>query len=95
MIKVSFSQSNLITLDHPEYKGELEEPSEAEILEYESLQVLSGDKNKNIIADKHRLKLSQAFDALMLEKEDLPDKNKKTYKRSVKIFWSILIKMMY
>ena len=64
-------------IGHPEYKGGLEEPSEAEILEYESLQVLAGDKNKNIIADKHRLKLSQTFAALMEEKEELPEKTKK------------------
>jgi len=79
-------------IGHPEYKGGLEEPSEAEILEYESLQVLAGDKNKNTIADKYRLKLSQAFAALMEEKEELPEKTKKTYKRSIKIFLEYLNK---
>jgi len=83
---------NFNYIGHPEYKGGLEEPTEAEILEYKSLQVLSGDKSKNIIEDKHRLKLSQAFDALMIEKEDLPEKNKKTYARSVKIFLQYLDK---
>ena len=83
---------NFNYIGHPEYKGGLEQPTEAEILEYKSLQVLSGDKSKNIIEDKHRLKLSQAFDALMLEKEDLPEKNKKTYARSVKIFLQYLDK---
>ena len=87
-----FLSENFNYINHPEYKGGLEEPTEAEILEYKSLQVLSGEKNKNIIEDKHRLKLTQAFDALMLEKEDLPDKNKKTYARSVKIFLQYLNK---
>jgi integrase len=83
---------NFNYIGHPEYKGELEEPTEAQMLEYKSLQVLSSDKNKNIIEDKYRLKLSQAFEALMIEKEDLPDKNKKTYARSVKIFLDYLNK---
>ena len=87
-----FLSENFNYINHPEYRGGLEEPTEAEILEYKSLQVLSGDENKNIIEDKFRLRLSQAFDALMLEKEDLPDKNKKTYARSIKIFLQYLNK---
>lgn len=90
--KGEFLSEHFNYINHPEYKGGLEEPTEAEILEYKSLQVLSGNKSKNIIEDKHRLKLTQAFDALMLEKEDLPDKNKKTYARSVKIFLQYLNK---
>ena len=87
-----FLSENFNYINHPEYRGGLEEPTEAEILEYKSLQVLSGDENKNIIEDKFRLRLSQAFDALMLEKEALPDKNKKTYARSIKIFLQYLNK---
>ena len=40
-------------IGHQEYKGGLEEPTQSEILEYESLQVLSGNKNKNIIKAKY------------------------------------------
>jgi integrase len=77
-------------IGHQEYKGGLEEPTQSEILEYESLQVLSGNKNKNIIKDKHRLKLSQAYAALMQEKVDLPRKTKNNYTRSMKIFLAYL-----
>ena len=77
-------------IGHQEYKGGLEEPTQSEILEYESLQVLSGNKNKNIIKDKHRLRLSQAYAALMQEKVDLPRKTKNNYTRSMKIFLAYL-----
>ena len=35
------------------------------------ISLISHIKNKNIIKDKHRLKLSQAYAALMEEKEDI------------------------
>jgi len=79
-------------INHPEYKGGLEEPTESELLEYDGLQVLAGQKNVSIIPDKHRLKLTQAFAELMEEKDTLPQKTKKTYERSIKTFLQYLNK---
>ena len=48
--KGEFLSEHFNYINHPEYKGGLEEPTEAEILEYKSLQVLSGEKNKKTYA---------------------------------------------
>jgi len=81
---------NYSYLSHLEYKGDMEEPTELEMLDYETLRVLAGKQPENSIKDKHRLNLSDAFAAVKEEKIELPSKNIKTYERSIKIFLSYM-----